>query len=211
MCIQITMYLVMLTVITLNVNELHDHKKWLELWKHLLQSDVICLQEIHLVPEQLFAFKLHTQAYDWFFSLGMSNSAGVAVGVKHSTGVIINKVGEIPGHLLALDFVNLQQHLICIYAPADVKNRQIFFEAMSTFLTSGTILLRDFNSVIDPSDRLSGNLDGTSHMLDVILLNHNFVEIDGSHRGTFSYFHPSISSRKSQIDRIYVNFHNPCL
>ncbi len=107
--------------------------------------------------------------------------------------------------------MNLQQCLICIYAPADAKNRHIFFEVMSTFLISGKILLRDFNSMTDPSDRLSGNLDGTSHMLDVILLNHNFVEIDGSHRGTFSYFHPSISSRKSQIDRIYINFHNPCL
>ncbi len=113
----------MLTVITLNINGLHDYKKWSELWKHLLRSDVICLQEIHLVPKQLFAFKLHAQAYDWFFSLGMSNSAGVVVGVKHSVGVIVNKAGEILGHLLDLDFVNLKQHLICIYAPTDAKNR----------------------------------------------------------------------------------------
>ena len=172
---------------------------------------MLCLQEIYFVPEQLFALKLYAQAYDWFFSLGTSNSAGVAFGVKHSAGIIVNKAGEIPGYLLALDFVNLQQHLICIYVPADAKNRCIFFEVMSTFLTSGTILLGDFNSITDPFDRLSGNLDGTSCMLDAILLNHNFVEIDGSYRGTFSYFHPSILSRKSQIDRIYVNFHNPCL
>ncbi len=82
---------------------------------------------------------------------------------------------------------------------------------MSTFLTSGTILLGDFNSVTDPADRLSRNLDRTSHILDKILLRHDFVEIDGSHRNTFSYFYPSIASRKSQIDRIYVNFQNPCL
>ncbi len=73
---------VMLSVITLNMNGLHDQKKWGDLWHNLPKVDLICLQETHLVLSQLHAFKLHAQNYDWFFSEGSSNSAGVAISVR---------------------------------------------------------------------------------------------------------------------------------
>ncbi len=79
-----------LSLVTLNVNGLHDHLKWPELKKILPNSDVICLQETHLIEQQEYTFKLHFQSYDWFFAHGTSNSAGIAVGVCHSAGLIGN-------------------------------------------------------------------------------------------------------------------------
>ncbi len=94
---------VMLSAITLNVNGLHDQKKWGDLWCNLPKVDLICLQEIYLVPSQLYAFKLYVQKYDCFSSECSSNSAGVAIGVRQSSGIIVHKVGEIQGRLLALN------------------------------------------------------------------------------------------------------------
>ncbi len=93
-----------LSMVTLNVNGLHDHLKCPELKKILPNSDVICLQETHLTEQQEYAFKLHFQSYNWFFAHGTSNSAGIAVGVHHSVGLIGNLYGEVKGRLLALNF-----------------------------------------------------------------------------------------------------------
>ncbi len=40
-----------LSLVTLNVNGLHDYLKWPELKKILPNSDVICLQETHLIEQ----------------------------------------------------------------------------------------------------------------------------------------------------------------
>ena len=69
-----------------------------------------------------------------------------------------------------------------------------------------TVVLGDFNSITDNADRLSGNLDATSISLDLLLKELDLHEIPGLYQKTFTYQHPSISSHKSQLDRIYVNF-----
>lgn len=96
-------WMLMLSAITLNVNGLHDPKKWAEFWQFVPCVDILYLQEIHLVCDQLFAFQLYAQGYDWFFSLGTSNSAGVCIGVRHTLGVMACKVTEVKGHMLAID------------------------------------------------------------------------------------------------------------
>ena len=40
-----------LSMVTLNVNSLHNHLKWPELKKILSNSDVIYLQETHLIEQ----------------------------------------------------------------------------------------------------------------------------------------------------------------
>ncbi len=83
---------------------------------------------------------------------------------------------------------------------------RLFFQDMSQHLDSNSVFLGDFNSVTSKEDHKSGNLDATSVQLNELLLSNGFEEIVGSHRGMFSYHHPSISERKSQLDHIYVNF-----
>ena len=95
--------LMALTVITLNANGLHDRNKWSDFWSEVPKCDVICVQETHLTPAQEYSFRIFAQSYDFTFSHGTSNSAGIFVAVRRNTGVMAVKSGEIPGRLLALD------------------------------------------------------------------------------------------------------------
>ncbi len=67
-----------LTILTLNVNGLGDSHKWSDLWSEIPCTDIICLQEMHLSSDQEYAFRLHAQGYNYFFSHGTSASCGVA-------------------------------------------------------------------------------------------------------------------------------------
>ncbi len=91
-----------LTVLTSNVNGVPDPAKWKEVWSFMPRRDIICLQETYLCPEQEYSFKLYAQSYDFWFSHSSSNLAGVCVSVWQGLGVNTVKVGEVPGHLLAL-------------------------------------------------------------------------------------------------------------
>ena len=198
-----------LMVLTSNVNGAHNPEKWPEIWLNIPQSDLIYFQETYLLESQEFAFKLHKQSYDFFFSHGTSASAGVCIAIYHNLGVIIHKVGFILGYLIALDLVLLDGFsfwVIGIYAPPDSSKRLTFFVQMSDFLTPITLLLGDFNSVIDSCDRLSNNLDTTSVSLQSILMKWDLKEPPSSHLLSFTYHHPSLSSRKSYLDQYYTNF-----
>ena len=58
--------------------------------------DVLCFQETHLCTSLEFAFELHAQGYDFFYSHSTSASAGVCTAVKRSIGVKAVKLSEIP-------------------------------------------------------------------------------------------------------------------
>ena len=94
-----------LTAITLNVNGLSNKDKWLQLWKSMPRADIICFQETHLRTLLKFAFQLHAQGYDFYFSHGTLASAGVCTAVRCSLGVTAVKLKEIPGRLLPLDLL----------------------------------------------------------------------------------------------------------
>ena len=145
----------------------------------LYQRLIFCFQEIHLVPDQIFAFQLHAQSYDWFFSLSTSKSTGVCIGVKRALGIIPNKIGEIPGHMMLLDLNSLR--IMNIYAPNDPKEHLEIFADIKAYISERLCLLGDFNSVTDSLNRLSGNLDRTSTHLSDLLLKHNLEEIEGPH------------------------------
>ncbi len=91
-----------LTVLTSNVNGIHDYHKWSDVWQALPKHDIIYLQETHLCISQERSFHLHAQNYDYFFSHGTLASAGVCVLVKRTSGVIAVKSGEILGRMIAL-------------------------------------------------------------------------------------------------------------
>ena len=115
-----------LTLVTLNANGLHDSDKWLDLWLKIPKHDIICLQETHLEQWQEYSFTKFAQSFDFFFSHSTTNSGGICVAIRHSLGVIAHKTFEIPGHLLALDLDGLPddcpQRIIGIYAPSVSKD-----------------------------------------------------------------------------------------
>ncbi len=108
-----------LTVITLNGNRLHNSGKWSDFWRETPKSEIICVQETHLTPDQEYSFKINAQSYDFIFSHETSNSAGVFTVIHRNTGVMVVKSGEIPGRLLSINLSldNVTTHIINIYAP----------------------------------------------------------------------------------------------
>ncbi len=99
-----------------------------------------------------------------------------------------------------------------IYVPNDPASHLDFLKQISSFVRdNNTILLGDFNLVIEGRDHLSGRLDGTSCFLMDLLSELNFEEILGPHQTIFTYHHLSLQERKSHLDRIYVNFVNKYL
>ena len=123
-----------LIVLTSNVNGTHNPEKWPKIWLNIPQSDLICFQEMHLIESQEFAFKLHKQSHDFFFSHSTSVSTGMCITIWCNLGINIHKVGSIPGYLLALDLVMLDGFsfwVIGIYAPPDSSKRSAFFAKMS--------------------------------------------------------------------------------
>ncbi len=130
-----------LTMITSNVNGLHNSLKWSEFWQAILRKDIICLQETHLVSTQERAFELHAQSYNFFYAHGITGSSGVCVAVRHNTGVSIVKSGEILGRLLALNIKSgdFDFDLVCIYAPNNSSERRSFFAQLLSFCTAHVV------------------------------------------------------------------------
>ena len=126
----------MLNVVILNTNGLHDKTKWANFWCAVPKLDIVFLQETHLTQDQLYAFQLHTQRYNWTFSLGTSNSASICIGVKCNLNVKTNKVGEILGCLIALDIIDSKPwQLITIYALNESSAQADFFSRMGGFIS----------------------------------------------------------------------------
>ncbi len=98
------------------------------------------------------------------------------------------------------------QHIIGLYMPSMAKDQGMFFQTIFEHCALRTVLLGDFNSVVDVTERFSGTLDPTSSQLSHLLRKHSFVELRGSHQYTFTYHHPVVSNRKSHLDRIYFNY-----
>lgn len=147
----------MLSLLTFNVNGLHDDGKWHKVWQFLKSqsTDVICLQETHLTAKQEYAFCLYAQGYTLLFSHGTSRSAGVLIGICRNKGISILNHKAISPHLMLTD-LNIGDDLIRIiniYAPIDHKERQqLFCDLDQLVIPDNTIVLGDFNLVRDSSD-----------------------------------------------------------
>ncbi len=118
-------------MLTLNVNGIHDCKKWSKVW-HVIKwqsTDIICLQETHLTQPQEYAFKLHAQGYDIFFSHGTSNSAGVLTRICRNKGITILGHQSVNSHMVITDIVlqDTQVWVINFYGSTKVKEHQAQF------------------------------------------------------------------------------------
>ena len=181
------------------------------MWCTTSKADILCFQETHLCTLLEFAFELHAQGYDFYYSHSTLASVGVCTVICQQLGVTVTRAAEIPGCLLALDLESDGQ-IICIiniYAPNLPLDRTDFFNQLENLVMVDTMLLGDFNSITQMCDQASRKLDHTSALLDRILHKHKLFEPQGSHIHTFTYHHPAVSACKSRLDRIYINYPIP--
>ncbi len=198
------------STITLNVNGIHDPKKWSAVWNSVLSTNlkVIFLQETHLTPDQEYIFARTAPGFNIYHSFGSSNSTGILTAIKRNCGLQVNYVEAKDGCFLHCLVVWEEEiyNLINIYAPNDLSERSVFFSFVDTKLWAQNILLaHDFNSVIDPLDRITKKLDNMSLLLKDILERKSLDEPKGKRQ--FMYQHPSMSNRKSRIDHWYLSMH----
>ena len=91
-----------------------------------------------------------------------------------------------------------------MYAPTEAKSRKEFFLNLYPDIHGpNTILCGDFNSVLSTSDRISKKLDDMSDALNMLIRMANLCEPEGSKQ--FTYQHPLLNDRKSQIDYFFLS------
>ncbi len=200
-------FMAVLTTLTLNINGLSEVHKIKELWKEILRTNVICLQETHLSVGQEYAFFLYAQSFDFFFSYGTRASTGLVTAIHRSVIVNAVKMFEIRGHMLVVDVetTNGLTQVINVYVPNNTSEQKAFFQAVDTCCTDQILLLGDFNSVLCAHNHVSQHHDGTTSQLLNLISKWSLIEPEGLHLNSFTYHHPSISGCKSCIDRIHSN------
>ena len=74
----------MVSLLSLNVNGIHDSKKWSPILNTILgvSPDIVSLQETHLVSDQEYLFGCALPNFSIFYDHGMSNSTGVLIAIR---------------------------------------------------------------------------------------------------------------------------------
>ena len=162
--------------------------------KHLLRNyDIVCFSESHSSINSIKLIErtilpLGQRSHTLFWSHGTSASRGVLVVVRNSPLYTPALVASDPNGRfvrISLSFPSLPAHslstpspsplcfdILAVYAPAHSDSeRHEFFSSLS--VTPSTIILGDFNTVLDPlQDRVStarDNTDKSRHTLSTVM------------------------------------------
>ena len=87
-------FFLMVTLLSLNVNGIHDSKKWSSILNTILSTspDIVSFQETHLVKDQEYLFGHALPNFFIFYDHGISNSAGVLTAVRQNRGITTRKI-----------------------------------------------------------------------------------------------------------------------
>lgn len=144
-----------LTVITCNIRGITSQRKqlllrkWLENYPH----DALLLQELHMTTqEQLLIFQRNFQEYQVICSLGTWSSGGAMVMIKNRITVV--DVGTDQDGRVAFGKISINgcpMAIVSVYAPAQIRERQSFFNDLHLFIPSAKWMLigGDFNCAPD--------------------------------------------------------------
>lgn len=198
----------MVILLVLNVNGIHDSKKWTDILRSVLSvsPDILAFQETHLTTQQEYLFGCALLNYHVFYEHGISSSVGVLITIKQNRGIKICGARGKQGHFLAVEcqWDSQLYKILTIYAPNDTQEHQSFFEQLIPELNHHHIVLYgNFNSVLQENDRASQQIDGTTDVLNCIIQDTNLSEPSGFSQ--FTYQHPSVKERKSRIDLFLVS------
>ena len=203
----------MVSLLSLNVNGIHDSKKWSSILNMILSisPNIVSLQETHLTKDQEYLFSHALPNFSIFYDHGTSNSAGVLTAVRHSRGINARKINGNDGRIITIECMwdNEVYKVINIYALNDHFERLAFFNALCPDLQdTNVILYGDFNLVLSEKDCLSRQTDDTTKVLNDIIQEFNLVKPSGFSQ--YTYQHPSILTRKSRIDLFLVSSQISC-
>jgi exonuclease III len=179
-----TFYLLMLNLLTINVNGLLDLAKRsaLLLWLGNLSPSpaVICLQETHCVSDVELQQWFSSTKYSCRGSFRSNKSAGVGILCDPSLQ-ISNSWADADGCFLMLELSFSSQvfRVACLYAPTDVPRRHSFFLDIVPFFDPliPSILAGDFNSVFDRALDRRGGSGLPSHRDCSVQLSSLFVQL----------------------------------
>ncbi len=98
----------MFTLLSLNVNGMHDDSKWRNILNTVLAValQIVALQETHLTVVQEYAFGASLPGYTVLYQHGSSNSTGVLIAIKRNCGIVVGKVKGHDGRCLKISFVH---------------------------------------------------------------------------------------------------------
>ncbi len=182
--------LLIMTLLLLNVNGIHDSNKWKNIFNTILavSPQIIALRETHLTNEQEYLFQWTLPNFQIFFENGTSNSARVLTAIKQNCGIKVVLHYSHLGHFLSTtcSWDGTQYKFINIYAPNDASAHTEFFEKLQMDLMDDNILLCvNFNAVMSNSDCLSKKLNDTLGLLNKLVRTTNLCEPQGFSQFTY--------------------------
>ena len=201
-------FLMVVSVCTINVNGIAEHPKCKRIFKYLLDQrfDIYLLQETHL--SDVMQGKLWEKQWGGraLWSPGTNRSAGVGFLLLHPGSAI-----EVTGHNINTDgrviAANLKHNnqsfqILNVYAPHNYSKRETFFDNLWRFMFRNvdTIMAGDFNCV---PDVLLDKWEGDDTFGDKGITQLNTFADSLSLEDVFRVKHPT--------DRVYTWFNGPHL
>ncbi|PIK43226.1 hypothetical protein BSL78_19917 [Apostichopus japonicus] len=157
-----------LSVATLNVNGMRDHRKRSRIFQYCksMEVDCVCLQETHILEEDVPLW-----AYEWggelHASFGSSSSCGTVILLSaRQAGCATRVETDHEGRLVCILFKYPQGNIaICnVYAPNRPSARRDFFNTLPSFVPGSApcVMVGDFNCVPDSGlDRLGTSVSAS--------------------------------------------------
>ena len=138
----------MYNLLTLNVNGLNDHIKWIALidWLKCMKADIVCLQETHAVP--------HSTILSWFRHSGFRVASSSLSNKRCGVAILITQVRKDDGRFLQVEIAieGNKLRFVSLYAPNKNPARNTFFANLPYFidLAVPTFICSDFNAILNP-------------------------------------------------------------
>ena len=202
-----------LKIITLNCRGLRDRNKKLAVFEYLKgeNPDVTLLQETFITGDIVNDFNRDWDGDIFHGCTDSSHSRGVAVMFKPGLNPKVlncHKTDDGRKIMLNIDIHGNEYSFVSVYAPE--KNRTEFLKKLHSWVTkhtcdiNSTIIGADLNTIDNPIDRSSGNLDHSSSyfskLKDSLSLTDTWRNLNPS-KIEYTYMHPSGNSN-SRIDYI---------
>ena len=179
-----------ISIITLNVNGLNAPTKRHRLDEWIQKQDpyICCLQETHFRPRDTYRLKLR----GWekiFHANGNQKKAGVAILISDKIDFKMKTITrDKEGHYIMIKGSNQEEDITIVNIYAPNKGAPQYIRQMLTATKgetdSNTIILRDFNTPLSPTDRSSKmKINKESQALNDTLNKMDLIDIYGT-------FHP---------------------
>ena len=155
-----------LHLISLNTQGIRNGAKRARLREYIIQqkANIVFLQETHFTPEIESVIKNEFLSFEVYNSYGNSASRGCTILIeKKLDAEVIDFKSDQNGRyvLINLDLGKNAFSMINLYAPNELKLRNVFFTSIDQLLKQFSLGIKliagDYNQTLTPIDRISRN------------------------------------------------------